>query len=64
MPRNTSATVKVKMLVSMAGIRLTLGPGDIHECSAAEAQRLIAAGIAAPVKVSRETAMRTPPETR
>ena len=39
--------MKVKMLVSMAG-GVTLSPGDIHECDAAEAKRLIEAGSAIP----------------
>lgn len=44
------ATRKVKMLVSMAGPAISLSPGDEHECSADEAERFIAAGIAEPIE--------------
>lgn len=40
------ATVRVRMRVSMAGVRIALSPGDTHECTAAEAERLKAAGFA------------------
>ena len=41
--------MKVKMLTGMAGRDYSLSPGDEHECSDAEAARLIAAGFAEPL---------------
>lgn len=38
--------MRIEMLQSMAGINFSLAPGDIYETSAAEGERLIAAGIA------------------
>lgn len=40
--------MKVKMLVALAGGHYSLSPGDVHECSEDEAQRLIAEGYAEP----------------
>lgn len=47
--KNAAIDVEVRMLVSMAGPVISLAPGDIHRCGAAEAGRLIAAGFAASV---------------
>lgn len=44
--------MKIKMLVSMAGVDFALSPGDEYECSDADAARLIEAGDAIPI--SRE----------
>lgn len=41
--------MKIKMLVSMAGIDFALSPGDEYECSDAEAVRHVEAGNAVPV---------------
>lgn len=42
--------VTVRMLQSMAGVRFALAPGDIYECSIAEAERLIERGFAAAIE--------------
>lgn len=39
----------VRLLVPIAGVGFSLGPGDPYECDDASAARLVAAGIAAPV---------------
>jgi hypothetical protein len=39
--------MQVKMLVAMAG-GVSLAPGDVHECDAEEAKRMIEAGHAVP----------------
>ncbi len=49
--------MKVKLLVSMAGAE-TRHAGDIHECDAAEAARLIEAGYAEPIEPVAERATR------
>lgn len=45
--------MKVKMLTSMAGRDFSLSPGDEHEFSQAEAERLIAAGFCEAVKAEK-----------
>lgn len=45
-----AAIVQVRMLQSMAGVRIALAPGDVHTCSADEAERLKARGYAADVE--------------
>jgi spermidine/putrescine-binding protein len=53
--------MQVKMLVSIAGANGVFAPGDVVEFSEAEAQRMIAAGTAEPVRVARvEKAARKP----
>lgn len=41
--------MKIKMLVSLAGVNFALSPGDEYDCSEAEAVRHIEAGNAVPV---------------
>jgi hypothetical protein len=38
--------MKIRMLTGLSGPDISLAPGDLHECVAAEAKRLIAAGFA------------------
>jgi len=38
--------MQVRMLTGLSGIDYSLSSGDLHECSEAEAGRLIAAGFA------------------
>lgn len=52
--------MKVKLLISRAGIKFSQSAGDIVEVSEAEAERLIRAGKAEPV-TSKETATRKTP---
>ena len=40
--------MRVRMLTGMAGLAMSLAPGDVHECDEAEAIRLIEAGYAVP----------------
>ncbi|MDB5295011.1 MAG: hypothetical protein JWO31_994 [Phycisphaerales bacterium] len=40
--------MRVRFLVSMAGVGSVRDPGDVAECSPGEAARLIAAGFAEP----------------
>lgn len=42
--------MKVRMLTGLAGVHYSVSPGDLHDVDAAEAKRLIDAGIAEPVK--------------
>ena len=49
--------MKVKLLVSMAGAE-SLNAGDIHECSAEEAARLIEAGFAEAIAAKVERAIK------
>lgn len=42
--------MKVKMLVCLAGVDKITEAGELHECSADEAERLIAAGFAEAVE--------------
>ena len=44
--------MKVKMLTCLSGVDYTVNAGDTHECSADEAERLIAAGFAEAVEPS------------
>lgn len=46
--------MQVKMLTSLAG-GVTLAPGDLHNCDAAEAKRLIDAGFAEAVSARSAT---------
>lgn len=40
----------VRLLVPIAGLGFSLGPGDPYECDDASAARLVAAGMAVPVE--------------
>jgi len=42
--------MKVKMLVGMAGPTFSITPGEEYDCAQDEAERLIAAGFAAPME--------------
>lgn len=55
--------VKVKMLVGMAGA-VTLSPGDLHECDAPEAARLIERGFAEAIGEQVETATKPAPRAK
>lgn len=55
--------MKVKLLVSMAGAE-TRHAGDLHECSAEEAARLIEAGYAEPVGDKVERAVKASPKVK
>jgi len=46
--------MQVKMLVGLSG-GVTLAPGDIHNCSAAEGKRLIDAGFAEAISATAQT---------
>ena len=45
--------MKVRMLVSIAGAHVNASPGDMWECTKAEAARLIEAGYAEPARKQR-----------
>lgn len=52
-------TMKIRMLTGLSGPDVSAGPGDVIERSEAEAQRLIEAGFAEPVREEkREYAVR------
>jgi hypothetical protein len=56
--------VKVKLLIGLAGAT-NKDRGDEHECSRAEAKRMIKAGVAEAITGQvYETARRNPPATR
>ena len=57
---------KVKLTVSMAGANYTRDAGDEHECSEAEAKRLIEAGFAVPIAAPKKetTTAKAVKETR
>lgn len=60
--------MKVRMKTCLVGGEFVIMPGQIHECDADEAARLIAADLAEPIAKStgaesRETATITAPET-
>lgn len=62
-----TTNMKIKMLVSLAGVDHAYSPGDIYECSDAEAIRHIEAGNAVPVdelKVERAVKSTKALETR
>lgn len=42
--------MKVKLLTGLSGVGFSRGPGELHECGADEAERLIAAGFAEAVE--------------
>lgn len=44
--------MEVKMLTCLSGVDYTVNAGDLHECCADEAKRLIAAGYAVAVEPS------------
>lgn len=45
---NADGDVELEMLVGFSGPEINVGPGDEHRCGAAEAVRLVHAGIAKP----------------
>lgn len=49
---------KVKLLTSMAGINFSHNAGDVIDCNEAEAVRFIAGGIAEPINVPVERAVK------
>jgi len=49
---------KVKLLTSMAGIDFSHNQGDVIDCSDAEAQRYVAAGIAEAISAPIERAVK------
>lgn len=55
----------VRMLTSLSGPNYSRSPGDLHECSDGEAERLIAAGYAEPevgkLPTRRERAVKVQP---
>jgi len=53
----TEKKVTVKYIQSIAGVNWRAKPGDVADVLASEAKKLISAGIAVPVKQTKETAV-------
>lgn len=49
---------KIKMLVCLSGSHGVTLPGEVYECDADEAKRMIEAGLAAPVQEAKKSEKR------